>query len=202
MENRTPSQPPPTMERLTSNVTYEDLEKLAKQPVVRPKFETLRLQEIEVAPAVFQFRLPTHEDHEANPKDEERLLREMMRSLQSRAEPLPPLLVIALGDRAFVIDGHHRLDAYHSAEWAKPVPVQWFDGSLHEARMEAMRANRDNKLRMTGQSRFQAAWTFMRERRLHPKRKMTWDTIIDVTGVSVGCSRPCMLSWNSMAMKR
>jgi hypothetical protein len=67
-------------------------------------------------------------------------------------------VVTAIGDRFFVLDGHHRLDAYHRARWKGHVPVRHFKGTLKEAEATALRLNVKNKLPMTRNARSEAAW--------------------------------------------
>ena len=63
-----------------------------------------------------------------------------------------------VGERFYVLDGHHRLDAYHTVGWKKPVPVKVFNGTLAQARAAALKANSRNKLPMTHEDKSEAAW--------------------------------------------
>jgi hypothetical protein len=38
--------------------------------------------------------------------------------------PLDPVTVVAFGERWYLVDGHHRLQAYADAGWAKDIPVR------------------------------------------------------------------------------
>ena len=75
-----------------------------------------------------------------------------------RPRALDPIVVTAIGKQFFVIDGHHRLDAYHTAQWKGPVPVKHYNGTLKEAEATALRLNVKNKLPMTRDARSEAAW--------------------------------------------
>jgi hypothetical protein len=170
----------------SDDLTYDDLaaiERTEPRDGDRPK--ALPLARIEVAPLVFQWRLPSYSDREANPDDEELQARGLMSALENEGQ-LDPLLVTPVGRRVFVVDGHHRLEAYHAGAWTKMVPVRWFEGDLRAAQLEAMRLNRKNKLRMTDTSRREAAWRLMKERKTNPDRALTWESITSVTGVSKG----------------
>ena len=39
-------------------------------------------------------------------------------------KPLDPVTVVAFGNRWYLVDGHHRLQAYADAGWAKDIPVK------------------------------------------------------------------------------
>jgi hypothetical protein len=111
-----------------------------------------------VAPLVFQWRSNT-EDIQADEKHVVDLARAIART--DRPEPLEPILVIAVGGRYFVIDGHHTLDAYHTARWTGLVPVACFEGSLQEAIITALERNNKNKLPMGDVSKLEAAWKLL-----------------------------------------
>jgi hypothetical protein len=179
---------PHALVRLDSKLTYEDLEGIerAEQRLAKPWPRKLPLKRIEVAPLVFQLRLSERDDPEADQDADVRQVWDLVRALAVEEKPLDPLLVTAIGQRVFVVNGHHRLDAYHSAGWTTAVPVEWFPDDLYAARNAAMETNRKNTLRMTEASRVQQAWTLMKERTTHPERKATWETIRQITGVSKG----------------
>jgi hypothetical protein len=44
-----------------------------------------------------------------------------------------------------------------------PVPVEYFEGSLNEARVEAFKRNSKNKLSMTREDKFEGAWRLVKE---------------------------------------
>ena len=69
----------------------------------------MRLAEIHVATPVFQWRL---EDEDL--LADERHVWDLVSALELKdpPEPLDPILVTAIGQRFFVVDGHHRVDAY------------------------------------------------------------------------------------------
>jgi hypothetical protein len=140
--------------KCSSNDTYEQLAEMAKQtkvPIKEPK--ALKLADIHVAPKVFQWRRRGR-----NVVESEFHTLELARALQDAKTPFPPLLVFLIGERFYVLDGHHRLDAYHSVGWAKSVPVKLFLGTLEEARTTALKLNSRNKLPMTREDKSEAAW--------------------------------------------
>jgi ParB-like nuclease domain len=75
---------------------------------------------------------------------------------------LPPLLVYRVGKRAFLLDGHHRLEAYRRVRIADPVPVEFFQGSPAEAVLAARKANSEPKLPMSVTERHDDAWRLMK----------------------------------------
>jgi ParB-like nuclease domain len=76
---------------------------------------------------------------------------------------LDPILVGWTGKRVVLIEGHHRHEAYmRSGYKLKPVAVEWFTGSIHEAISASVGANSKHKLPMTLQQRLNAAWRLVR----------------------------------------
>ena len=57
-------------------------------------------------------------------------IRELARTISDKQKPLDRLLVTAIGQRFYVIDGHHRLEAYRLAKWRREIPVEQFRGNL------------------------------------------------------------------------
>jgi hypothetical protein len=148
--------------RRTSEVTERALRRKEKYEERRQDRPThLSLDDIAVADKVFQWRLADEEV-----LADERFVQELVDALEVQEEPLRPLealLVTPIGEQFFVVDGHHRLDAYATFGWKTPVPVEVFEGNLHEAKLEAWRRNAHNKLPMTKASRFEAAWKLIKE---------------------------------------
>ena len=68
--------------------------------------------------------------------------------------------------RFFVIDGHHRLDAYRKARWKGPIPVDVFEGTFDDARLAALAGNIKDKLRLSGPEKREAAWKLVNEDKL------------------------------------
>ena len=99
----------------TGDDTYEKLAEMAKQTRVLTKEpKALKLADIHVAPKVFQWRRRGR-----NVAESEFHTVELARALQDTKTPFPPLLVFPIGERFYVLDGHHRLDAYNSVGWTK-----------------------------------------------------------------------------------
>ena len=80
---------------------------------------------------------------------------------------LDPVLIWWSGKRWRVIDGHHRMMAYQqtTTDTKRPVkidavPVEVFEGTLHEAIHEATRRNSKDKFAMSKTDKLERAWKF------------------------------------------
>lgn len=109
-------------------------------------------------------------------------------------DPLDPLLVLPVGNRFYVIDGHHRLAAYDTAEWTKGIPVEVHAGSLTEARVLALSSNVKDKLPMTAQAKSEAAWRITKENLGGLKAKQ----VVELTGVSLRQVRSMRAVWREL----
>jgi hypothetical protein len=113
----------------------------------------LALSELQVIPDVFQHR-------SGNEAASSKHIDGLVKSLRgSKGKPFEPLTVYWIGDAWVVIDGHHRYEAYTFLDYAEPVPVQVFEGSLDEAIGEALNGNSRDKLPFGGsREKSNAAW--------------------------------------------
>jgi hypothetical protein len=137
----------------------------------------LPMIDLQVANQVFQWRL-----FDSELGAEESHIKELVRVLEASERPLDPILVTAIGARFYVVDGHHRLLAYRTAKWKRPVPVEHYEGTVEEAKAEALHLNIKNKLPMTKNDKFEAAWRLVKEgNRLYSKKR-----IVEMTTVSDG----------------
>jgi len=131
------------------------LNKRAVQTTDRPP--TLRLDQIRQEPAVFQPRSYLGE----NGVDRFHVS-ELVRPLKARGRDgqkhLEPILVFAIGNAFYCIDGHHRLAAYARLKRPLSVPVKHFEGTLSEAVAETVRRNSHDKLPMRKNDKLEAAW--------------------------------------------
>jgi hypothetical protein len=131
---------------------------------------------IKVAEKVFQWRMPKRN---RIPSDDHILT--LARAIQ-RGDEMPPILVFPVGKDYYVMDGHHRLAAYDTAELTKAIPAKVFTGSLREAERVALRSNNKDKLALTREDRTEAAWRLVRER--DPQDSIR--SIMQDTGASKG----------------
>jgi hypothetical protein len=115
----------------------------------------LERKDICVAEQVFQWKNPgmvPSDDH----------IFDLAKATQNTGA-LDPILVFPVADKYYVIDGHHRLAAYITAEWKSDIPAIVFNGSLDEAVREALRSNSKNKLPMTTKDKTEAAWRLVKQ---------------------------------------
>lgn len=106
--------------------------------------------------------LPVSEIHEHTelfqPRElDERHIQELRRAVKAQGT-LDPVTVVQVGKKSILIDGHHRCAAYKLERVTKPIPVQYFQGSLEDAVLEAGRANSKTKLPMITSERQNYAW--------------------------------------------
>lgn len=152
--------------------TYADLEQAlkAKPAGSKPPPKRLLLEDIRVADKVFQWRVGRE-----NVAEKERHTLELARALRDTGEPLEPILVFSVNGKFYAVDGPHRLAAYRTVNWSKPIPVKVYDGSLHDAHLEALKRNSKDKLPITRQEKSEAAWKLVKLDRLkaHEVQELT-----------------------------
>jgi hypothetical protein len=144
-----------------TNETHEDVQRALtaaqSSSDLKGKLKLSR-DSIVIAEQVFQWRLlgtdvVNREDH----------ILGMANAIADGGEPLAAILVLPVGDRFYVVDGHHRLAAYDTAQWSRAIPAEVFGGTLPEARREALRLNSRNKLPMTKDDKQEAAWRLVKQ---------------------------------------
>lgn len=140
----------------------------------RDRPRTLKFKKLNVADKVFQWR-----QRNENLAADINHIRELARIVGASSGPLDPILVTPIGDKFYVVDGHHRMEAYRLAKWRKAIPVTYFEGSLEEAEEEAWRRNYKNSLPVTQDDKLEAAW------RLVQQGGRTQQQIRDLTTISV-----------------
>lgn len=119
---------------------------------------SLPLVAIKLATDVFQFRLGKYSGIYS-----ERHIDTLVRSLKSNAKAFDPLTVFFIDGEYYVLDGHHRLEAYKRCEYEQPeivadIPVVEFLGSFDEALCIACESNAQDKLNMALPEKQNAAW--------------------------------------------
>ncbi len=149
-----------------------DLEKLVKKagqkkPDTLP--DKIYLSEFRLSAGVFQ---PRHRMDDFHTKDLVKALR--------REGQLDPILVIQLGKHPYVVDGHHRLEAYRKVKFDGLIPVTYFEGSVQAAILAAGQFNTRAKLQMSNWERQDFAW------RLVVMGNASKSEIVKAAGVSDG----------------
>lgn len=118
----------------------------AWKPVEDELPDRLPISELEVMLPLFQPR----EMSEKHVED--------LRKAIGNVKLLDAMLVLPVGGRRIIIDGHHRMQAYFRSATTEPVPVAYFRGTPHDAVLEAGRCNSKAKLPMDNQQRQNYAW--------------------------------------------
>lgn len=117
----------------------------------------LPLDEIKLCPKVFQPRVDTLADGTCNPGFVDELVKHL-RNKPATERQFDPLLLWKAGNRAYVVNGHHRLAAYKAAQVGGSVPVEFFAGNLNEARQAAIEDGAKSRLNFYAADRNEAAW--------------------------------------------
>lgn len=142
---------------LSSDITFAELIEIEKTtPRRSDEPRSLSIDDIHLADQVFQLR----KDFQRAPQANRDHIRTLMGALRDGAV-LDPVLVTAVGDKFYLVDGHHRFLAYKSLEWKRPVPVKIFPGSVAEAELEAGCENHKDKLSVSKESKLEHAWTLV-----------------------------------------
>jgi hypothetical protein len=124
-----------------------DLEKQASEDRPARLPSRLPLSDIKMIPELFQPRTGKSEDH----------IEELARALREHRD-LDPVLVMQVGRRPVLIDGHHRWSAYSRSKGHLTIPVKYFEGTVAEAIAESGRENSKAKLQMQSSDRQDYAW--------------------------------------------
>ena len=115
--------------RISSGVEVKDLVERARTETRRTdRPRALTFRNIHVADRVFQWRI-----REDNLAADIAHIRELARTIMDKRKPLDPLLVTAIGQRFYVVDGHHRLEAYRLAKWRSAAHTPFSPESGHWA---------------------------------------------------------------------
>jgi ParB-like chromosome segregation protein Spo0J len=131
----------------------------AKSGQPHPRPSRLPLDAITKMPELFQPRGMS-----------EKHIGDLSRAIQNFGE-VDPIIVLPVGERAILIDGHHRFEAYERTAKVAEVPVSYFEGTPEEAVLVAGQANSKAKLPMTSQERQNFAWRLVQLNQ-HSKAKI------------------------------
>lgn len=124
-----------------------------------PNPKCLTLGDIATLPSVFQPR-----NISADPLASEKHIAVLVNAIKNEpSHHLDPISVWWSGKEWYVIDGHHRYQAYIHTEKSKKlkigsVPIEVFQGTLEEAIRRSLNANLKDKLRMSPKDKLNSAW--------------------------------------------
>lgn len=136
------------------NIDFEPTALLAElkikalEPTPKVLPDRLPLASIKLLPELFQPR-----DTRLDPRQVQKLERGIERDGE-----LDAVEVIQIGAETYLIDGHHRMEAYANAKFTSPVQVVYFSGTVEEAVLHAGKVNSGDKLPMDMQARTDFAW--------------------------------------------
>lgn len=146
--------------RMAIRMDEERLLKLERFPRRQDLPVDVSLDDIIVLDALFQ---PRGFSLTMNPGASRKHVETMARAV-SRGGALDPLVIAAFGEKWVLIDGHHRRAAYKQAGHANPIRVAVVEstlGGLQRVRWAvglSVALNSKNKLAMSAEDKFDAAW--------------------------------------------
>jgi hypothetical protein len=144
------------------------------------------LDALEVLPEIFQPRKIEEEDAKQPSKHSRAAgvvfadhVAKLAAHLSNPGKELDPILVLHVGDRNIVVDGHHRVASYR-LKGRQQIPVSWFSGSPRDAYIEAGRQNFKDTAQSSTATKSQLAWVMVCD------SEMAWNRpqIIAATTVS------------------
>ncbi|WBL31762.1 ParB N-terminal domain-containing protein [Sinirhodobacter sp. HNIBRBA609] len=141
-----------------------------------PLYTRVALSELDIRPDDFQFRDTPLDQYHAD---------EILKALQ-QGRDVGPMDVWRDPDdgKLYVLDGHHRFDAYTRLKWSEPVKVQVHEGAFHRVKLVALRENTKARLPMSAQERANAAWGLAQEQSDDGGFTYSKRELAEATGVS------------------
>jgi hypothetical protein len=116
-------------------------------------------------------------------------VKELLRVLRGE-QALDPLLITSFGNRWYVVDGHHRFEAYRISKWKLPIPVEILvlksrgEKRIEQAQLKSIELNAKDKLPMSGRDKADAAWMLTVIRPELSKREVHQITSISTSTVA------------------
>lgn len=141
-------------------------ERATGRPTPHGRITSLKLNQIALAPSVFQVRqIQDSYEHHISDRHSETLKDCISASLDWTLEPI---IVWWSGKRWIAIDGHHRIEAYRRLDKERKgklgdIPVVVFEGTLGAAISRSIELNTRDKLPMTHADKANAAWRLVVE---------------------------------------
>ena len=138
-------------------------ERWEKSQAARPmqQVRALGLHALSLAPEVFQGRMA-----DVSGYLQEKHACDLAKSIKNTRTHLEPMTVFWIDGNYYIIDGHHRYEAYSRCEHDVPelmaqIPVDEFRGTFHEAKILSATANTRNKLPMETIEKREMAWQLL-----------------------------------------
>jgi uncharacterized ParB-like nuclease family protein len=138
-------------------------ERWEKSQAARPiqQVRSLGLRTLSLAPEVFQGRMAYVSGYL-----QEKHACDLAKSIKNTRIHLEPMTVFWIDGNYYIIDGHHRYEAYNRCQYNVPelmakIPVDEFRGTFHEAKMLSATANTRNKLPMETIEKREMAWQLL-----------------------------------------
>ncbi|MBR1152974.1 ParB/RepB/Spo0J family partition protein [Bradyrhizobium sp. JYMT SZCCT0428] len=138
----------------------------------------LKRDSIFVAAKAFQWRLPNENE---GARDDH--IQTLANAIRDTGKPLDPILVFTVGDAFYVVDGHHRLAAYDTAQWRKMIPATVFEGTLEGASDAGRAGNIRDKLPMSRNDKREAAWTLGKRDPLPTREWISSETAVSPSSI-------------------
>ncbi len=141
-----------------------------------PKQTEMKLSDLNIRPEDFQFRAVELDRYHAD---------ELEKALQQGRDVGPLDVWQDPNDsRYYILDGHHRYEAYRRLRWTKPIKVLIHEGPLHEVKLVALRENTKARLPMSHKERADAAWRLTVAQREDRSYSYSKRELAEATGVS------------------
>jgi hypothetical protein len=116
-------------------------------PTTRPR--KLKANDITQMTGLFQPRDGLDESH----------VMTLFRTIRDKA-PMEPVLILAVGTKYVLLDGHHRVAAYEALK--QSVPVSYYKGSVMDAVLDSAAENTKARKQVTRDERMNHAWKLVK----------------------------------------
>lgn len=138
--------------------------RLADNPPVKPLGpDRVRVEDVRVAPALFEARSSGRDQDHGGHKGHAWSLERVLRAKPLDTREFDPITVFEIAGDDFCVDGHHRLAVYRAVVGgAAFIPVVRIGGTLSEAIALSVQANTKLFLQMNHAQRQEAAWKLVK----------------------------------------
>ncbi|MEQ9245097.1 MAG: hypothetical protein RLO21_03840 [Nitratireductor sp.] len=125
--------------------------------------DRVRVENVKVAPALFEARSSGREHDHGGQTGHAWLLERALRAKPSDAQEFDPITVFEIAGDDFCVDGHHRLAVYRAVLGGDAtIPVVRIGGTLGDAIAASVQANTKLFLQMNHAERQEAAWKLVK----------------------------------------